>query len=264
MHTRAIISASLLALCAAPAFAADDGTWDYWVRAQVTAGQLALGGDASYTDGTIPATNFDVGDVGLDDGEIAPGFELGVTTPILSFHGWLGYQQWSTEGSTTLTQNLNFGGIGFTAGDTLSSEASLTDLYVEFAWGPIELDVAGFAIGIAAHQLSLQTKLSSGLAGSAEFDESGTVPTLSLRGYVAPLDMLEVEAMVHGLAVPIGDASGSFFTGQIQASYYPFSYLGVIAGYKHTAIDIEYEDGSRTAKANVTLSGPFLGLAAQF
>jgi len=265
MHNRAIISATLLALCAAPAFAADDGTWDYWVRLQVSAGSLALGGDAQYTDGTIPGggTSFDVADVGLDDSEISPAFELGLTTPLLSFHGYLGYQEWSTEGSSTLSQTINFGDESFTAGTALKASATVSDLYAEFAWGPIELNLAGFSVGVAVHQLAVQTELSA-VGQSAEFDESGTFPTLSLRGYVAPLDSIEAEVMIHGLAVPLGDASGSFFTAQAQVSYYPFDYVGVFVGYKHTAIDIEFEDGQRKATANVSLSGPFLGLAAQF
>ena len=264
MHTRALLSATLLAACAAPAFAADDGTWDYWVRVQASVGSIGLSGDASFSDGAAnPGTKFDMNDVGLDSSEVTPAFELGLTTPLLSFHGFLGYQEWSTDGSARLSQTINFGGNPFTAGTTIDSSATLSDLYAEFCWGPIELDVAGFSIGLAAHQLGIQTEMSA--AGtSAKLDESGIVPTLALRGYVAPLDMLECEVMLHGLAVPLGDASGSYFTAQAQVSYYPFDYVGVFVGYKHTAIDVEIESGDTKAKANITLSGPFLGIAAQF
>lgn len=263
MHTRALLSATLLAACAAPAFAADEGTWDYWVRVQASVGSLGLDGDASFSDKGLGGTSFDMADVGLDSTEVTPAFELGLTTPLLSFHGYLGYQEFSTDGSATLSQTINFGGQSFTGGTTVDSEATLSDLYAEFCWGPIELNLAGFSIGIAAHQLGLQTELSA--AGtSAKLDESGVVPTLALRGYVAPLDMLECEVMLHGLAVPLGDMSGSYFTAQAQVSYYPFDYVGVFLGYKHTAIDIEIESGDSKAKANVSLSGPFLGVAAQF
>jgi hypothetical protein len=109
----------------------------------------------------------------------------------------------------------------------------------------------------------MQTELAS-TGQRVEFDENVLVPTLAVRAYVAPLDMFEVEAMVHGLAVPIGDVSGSFVAGQIQASYYPMDYVGIFAGYRHTMIDMEIDDGDMKAEANVALSGPFLGIAAQF
>lgn len=266
MHTRALLSATAVAAAcalAAPASAADEGTWDYWVRVQASVGSIGLSGDASYEDAGLPGTSFDMSDVGLDESEITPALEIGLTTPLLSFHGFIGWQEWSTEGSATLSQTINFGGESFTAGTAIDSEATFSDLYAEFNWGPIELNPAGFSIGLALHQLGLRTSISA-VGQSVEFDESGIVPTLAVRGYVAPLDMLEAEFMVHGLAVPLGDISGSYLVAQAQVSYYPWDYLGVFLGYKHSAIDIEFEDGDRQAEANVTLSGPFLGVAAQF
>ena len=261
MHTRAILSATLLAACATSAFAADGGTWDYWVRVQASVGSIGLDGDASYGINGGSGTSFAMADVGLDASETTPAFELGLTTPLLSFHGFLGYQEWSTEGSATLTAPINFGGTGFSG--AVNSSATISDLYAEFCWAPIELNPAGFTIGLAVHQLGMQTELAS-TGQRVEFDENVLVPTLAVRAYVAPLDMFEVEAMVHGLAVPIGDVSGSFIAGQIQASYYPMDYVGIFAGYRHTMIDMEIDDGDMKAEANVALSGPFLGVAAQF
>ncbi len=260
MHTRALFSATLLAV-AASGFAAEGGTWDYWVRVQASVGSIGLDGDASYGVNGGSGTSFDMADVGLDASETTPAFELGLTTPLLSFHGFLGYQSWSTDGSATLTAPISFGGQSFTG--AITSSATISDLYAEFCWAPIELNPAGFTIGLAVHQLGMQTELNS-VGQNVEFDESALVPTLAVRAYVAPLDMFEVEAMVHGLAVPVGDVSGSFLAAQVQASYYPMDYIGVFAGYRHTMIDLEIDDGDMKAQANVALSGPFLGIAAQF
>lgn len=263
MHTRAILSLTLLAAASGTIAAADGGSWDYWVRAQASVGSLGLSGDASYADKGLGGTTFDVSDVGLDDSEITPAFEIGVGTPIFDFHGYVGYQSWSTDGDATLSQSIDFGGTSYTAGTAVKSKAELTDIYAELNWAPIALNVAGFSIGLAAHQLDVTASLETG-GVKTELSESGIIPTLALRAYVAPLDMLEVEIMAHGLAVPAGDVSGSFVFAQAQVSYYPMEYVGVIAGWRHTMLDLEFEDGSTTAKANVTLSGPFLGVAAQF
>ncbi len=261
MHTRALLSLTLLVM-AGTATAADEGTWDYWVRAQVSAGSLGLSGDASFSDNNVPGSTIAMEDVGLDDSAIAPAFELGLTTPILDFHAFLGWQSWSVDGDATLDQAVNFAGETFAPGP-ISSKASLTDIYAEFNWAPISVNLAGFSLGVAAHQLNLTTELSAANQ-QAEFDETAIIPTLALRAYAAPIDSLEVELMVHGLAVPLGDVSGSFLVAQIQAAYYPWKFAGVIGGWRTTMLDLEFESGETKAKANVSLSGPYLGLAAQF
>lgn len=262
MHTRVIIPLALLASCGL-ASAAEDGSWDYWVRAQASAGLLGLSGDAKYGDQGVPGTTFAAKDVGLDGSEVSPALELSVGTPIFDFHAHLGWQSWSTEGDATLGKTISFGGQTYTAGTKVSSEAEVSDLYLEANWAPIALDVAGFAIGLALHQVSVSASLEAGGIRS-EFDEDGIVPTLALRAYVSPLDMLEAEIMAHGLAVPLGDVSGTLAIVQAQVSYYPLENIGVIGGWRHAMIDLEFEDGQRKASANATLSGPFLGLAAQF
>lgn len=262
MHIRHILPLTLLAI-AGTAAAADDGSWDYWVRAQASAGMLGLSGDAKFSDKGLGGTQFSIDDVGLDDSEVSPALELSVGTPIFDFHGFIGWQSWSTDGSAEISEEIDFGGTTFTAGTDVKSEASLSDLYAEVNWAPIALDVAGFSIGLAAHQISVTTSLESN-GEKVELDESGIVPTLALRAYVAPIDAIEVEVMAHGLAVPTGDISGSLAILQGQVSYYPLENIGVIGGWRHTMIDLEFEDGGSKVEASLALSGPFLGLAAQF
>jgi hypothetical protein len=262
MHHRALLSLTLLAT-AGTAMAADGGSWDYWVRAQASAGSLGLSGDASFTDKGLGGTTFSTADVGLDDSALAPAVEIGLTTPILDFHAFLGWQSWSVDGDATLDQQIDFAGESFTAGTAVSSKAEITDIYAEFNWAPISLNLAGFSLGLAAHQLAVSTEMEA--AGqNAKFDETFIIPTLAVRAYVAPLDSLEFEVMVHGLAVPLGDVSGSYLVAQAQVAYYPLKYIGVIGGWRTTMIDIEYEADQTKAKADVSLSGPYLGVAAQF
>lgn len=263
MHIRALTSASLLAIAGA-SFAADDGTWDFYIRAQASATLAKLGGDAAYSTGSMTGTSFSASDVGLGDSSVTPNLELGLGMPLFDFHAHLGWSQFSTDGSGTVSKSVNFGGQTYAAGQKVSSKAEITDLYLEACWAPIALDVAGFSLGIAAHQLDVTTSLSNSTVGKTEFSETAILPTLAVRAYVSPIDMLEVEAMVHGLSVPVGDASGTFVYGQVQAAYYPYTYIGVIAGYRYAMIDVEIESGHDKAKADVTLSGPYLGVAAQF
>jgi hypothetical protein len=40
--------------------------------------------------------------------------------------------------------------------------------------------------------------------------------------------------------------------------------LGLILGYRHMILDIELDDNADQARIDLDLSGPFLGLLAQF
>ncbi|MCS6970951.1 MAG: hypothetical protein RMM29_00875 [Planctomycetota bacterium] len=258
------VTCILLAAHAGPLAAGDDGTWDYWVRVQASAAYLTLAGETSYTARGVPGTAVEVSDLGLDSGAVAPGLELGLTTPLLSFHGFLAGSQWTLEETTTLGSAVQFGGRSFAASTQVRSELTISDAYAEICWGPIELDIAGFAVGLAVHRLGLQATLSGG-GQSASFDEVAYLPTLALRAYVAPIDMLEAEAMVHGLSVPLGEvASATFASAQAQLSFYPIDFIGAFVGYRYTLAEVEFEYRSTAIDASLTLSGPFAGIAAQF
>lgn len=260
MHTRAFLSATLLAAASA-SFAADGGTWDFYLRGQVSATVAKLDGNAEYSKNGSASDSFSTADIGLGDSSVSPAVEIGLGMPLFDFHAHLGYSAFSTDGSKALTAPLDFGGQNFTG--TVDSKAEISDLYVEACWAPLALNLGGVSIGLAAHQLSLKTTISAG-AVSATLDESAVLPTLAVRAYVAPLDMLEAEIVVHALSVPLGDLTGTYAYAQAQVAYYPMTYIGVIAGYRHTMIDIEIKSGNNKAVADLTLSGPYLGLAAQF
>ena len=262
MHTRAFLSATLLAAAAAGS-AADGGTWDFYLRAQASAAMATLDGSAAYSKDGVDGTTLSTSDLGLGDSSISPAVEIGLGMPLLDFHAHLGWSTFSTEGTETLTGNINFAGQTYTAGTRLDSTAEVSDLYVEACWAPLALNVAGFSIGLAAHQLAIKATLSGGGVDTA-LDESAILPTLALRAYVSPLDMLEAEVVVHGLSLPLGDITGTYAFAQAQVAYYPLTYIGIIAGYRHSIIDVEIESGGNKVMADVTVSGPYLGLAAQF
>jgi hypothetical protein len=253
--------APLLAAAALPA--ADDGTWDYWVRVEPQVTFAALSGDISFGDSGVDGTSFGADEVGLDSREATPGVEIGLGVPLFDFGIHAGYRRFSTSGSGDLTQDISFGGTTFSGGAAVDSEAEITDLYAEAYWAPIALDLGGFSLGLAAHQLQLSASLES--SGVKEtLDESAVIPALAVRGYVSPIDMFEAEVAVHGMSIPAGDAQGTYLDVMAKVAFYPVEYVGIIAGYRHTVYDLDVDAGDKSFAANLTLSGPFIGLAAQF
>jgi hypothetical protein len=265
LRTRHLVFAPLLAAATLPA--ADDGTWDYWIRVEPQVTFATISGDAKLSDGGLDGTTFSTSDVGLDSREATPGIEIGIGVPLFDFGAHLGYQSFSTSGSGDLTQSIAFGGITFPAGTAVDSEAEITDLYAELYWAPIALDLAGFSLGIAAHQLQISTSLEGSVGTETvkeTLDESAIIPTLVLRGYVSPLDMLEAEVAVQGMTIPGGDVQGTYLDIQAKLAFYPIEYVGIIAGYRHTLYDIDVKSDGKEFATSLTLSGPFVGIAAQF
>jgi hypothetical protein len=243
--------------------AADSTANDYWVRASVAAWMAPLDGDFAYgvNGGTGDSASTD--ELGLDDSEVNLMGEISLQIPFfLDVH--LGGWNFGTEGRGQLTRDIAFGDQTFSASDMVATTVDLSDIYGEIAWG-LNTDLVGASIGLAVHWMSAEIKLvdeTASLSDSA--DGSFPIPALALRAHVNPLDVLGVEAVVHGLSLGLGDVEANVLDARLQVVYRPLAMLGVFAGYRHLLIDIAADDGEDKAAIDVTLSGPYLGLLAQF
>ncbi len=260
---RLLLSIPLICLGSA-ASAADDVASDYWVRVMPAAWFVAFDGDARYTaDGTV-GDNLTLDDVDLANTETGFGLEVSAKLPILfSFHaGGFGV---GTEGSFTAA-TIDFGGETFNG--TVDSTLDITDLYGEADLQLLDLDLVGFAIGIGYHLMNTEMKLSS-VGTTATLDEDVQFPVVALRAHanLPVLTSLGAEFKLHWIDLSLDDTGVSYIDATIQITYRPWEYLGFIGGYRHIAAELEFDAPTGTnadADVDVTLSGPFLGLTAQF
>lgn len=252
----------VLALCAGTLVsAADDTANDYWIRLQANAWFAPLDGNFAYTDNNVPPTSMSVDEIGLGDSETNLMAEVSLQLPFfLDFHvgGWT----FGTSGSNTLSRDIEFGDVTFNASDTITSKIDLSDFYGEIAWG-LNFDLVGFSIGLAAHFLSVDGELRS-TTQNADFDGSIPVPMVAVRAHVNPLASLGFEGVLHGLSLSVGEYDTTVLDLRLQAIYRPIDMLGVIGGLRHYVLDIEGKDGNEEVLIDLTLSGPFVGLVAQF
>jgi hypothetical protein len=246
------------------ASAADDVASDYWVRVMPAAWFVNFDGDAQYTESGVAGDDLSLDDVGLANSETGFGLEVSAKLPILfSFHA--GGFVVGTDGSFN-TPGVNFGGENFTG--NVASKIDLSDLYIEADLQILDLDLFGFAIGVGYHLMNTEMSLSDG-TNSAALDEDLQFPVVSLRahGNLPILTSLGAEAKVHWIDLSLNDTGVSYVDATIQITYRPWELLGFIGGYRYVSADLSFDDPSginADADLDLTLSGPFLGLTAQF
>ena len=259
----------LFAAGATPLMAADEAATDYWVRVMPSAWFASLHGDAAWSTNGAAGSHFTVGDLGLDKRETTFAIEASAQIPFLfGFHA--GYADFSTDSSTTLSQNLTFGNQTYTAGTTVDSTIALRDIYGEICIRPINFSTVGFSIGLALHSATGEVTIKNPGSGiSRTFDETAYIPVLALRGHVTLpfLTGLGIEAKVHYLELSLSDQHARYADADLHVSYRPIDYLGILVGYRHMLFDVHFTDPTGSGSAadlRLSLSGPYAGLIAKF
>jgi len=253
-----------LLFCGGVASAADSVATDYWVRVMPAAWFVGFEGDAKYSANGVPGDNLSLDDVDLANHEAGFGLEVSAKLPILfSFHA--GGYAIGTDGSFT-TGGVDFGGETFTG--SVDSSLDVSDLYLEADLQILDLDLVGCAIGVGYHLMNTEVSLSGG-GNSAALDEDFQFPVIALRAHanLPVLTSLGAEAKIHWMELSVNDTSVGYLDATIQITWRPWDMLGFIGGYRHVAADIGFDDPAGTnadADVDITLSGPFLGLTAQF
>lgn len=267
MRTLPIASFLLLAAPLAP-LAAAESAQDYWVRVMPAVWLPQLDGDVAYRGSSASTSStLTMSELGLDDRQSEFQVEAGAKFPFL-FAVDAGYSGFATEGDAVLQRNVAFGNQVFLASTRVETDVALRDFWGELSIRPLDLDIAGIGIGIAAHAIDADIEVRDATSGTAEsIDETIYVPAGALRAHVTPLPGFTVEARVHYMELGYDGQRLRFFDGAVQASYRPVRWVGVLAGYRHQLIDAHVnapEGGNSQADVDVSLSGPYVGLIAAF
>lgn len=243
--------------------AAESTANDYIVRLSGGAWLAPIEGQFAYGTGGSPGTSVDLGELGLDDRETNVYVEASLQIPyFLDLHA--GFWSFGSSGTGTLSRTIDFGDETFVVTDTVDSSLDISDYWAELAWG-LSTDLVGASIGVAVHFMAIESSISSRTFPQREtFDEAFPVPMLALRVHVHPWASLGVEFVGHGISLDLDEVEATILDLRAQAVWRPFDMLGVVVGYRHFLVDITADDGDDSGMVDVTLSGPYAGLLAQF
>jgi hypothetical protein len=237
-----------LVLAAAPSVAMDLGIRGYyWMP--------GLDGEINYDSGS----NLDLeDDLGMDT-ESYP--LVDIFAGFGDHHLLFTYYKADYSGSEKLKKDIEFGGTTFPASAKVDSELEYTVMDFAYQWDAIDLEnfLAGASLGLIGKvkYLDITSAKLEGGGEKEEMDVSGPIPMLGANLHVGLLaDIIEARFQMTGMGYS-GNSVVEFF-GDI--SYTPFPFLGIHAGYRSLALDVDVDD----LDANFTTAGPYGAITIGF
>jgi len=171
------------------------------------------------------------------------------------------YYKADYSGSERINQEIKFGDSTYPAGTNVDSELEYKVMDFAYQWDAIDLEniLAGTSLGLVGKvkYLDITSAKVEGGGESEEVDIAGPIPMVGANLHIGILaDIIEARFQVTG----IGYSGNSVveFLGDI--SYTPFPFVGIHAGYRSFAVDVDVDD----LESNFTTAGPYGALTISF
>jgi len=197
--------------------------------------------------------NYDSGDdLDLED-------DLGMDTesyPMIDIFAGFGnhhllftYYKVEYSGSEKLKDDIEFGGTTFPAGDKVDSELEYSVMDFAYQWDAIDLEnfLAGASLGLVGKVKYMDIT-------SAKVEGGGESEDVDIAG---PIPMVLESDNIH---TGIGYSGNSVVEYFGDISYTPFPFMGIHAGYRSFAVDVDVDD----LDSNFTTAGPYGALTISF
>lgn len=260
---KTVVACALLVCAAAPAAAQDEivgARWREWF--------VKINGHVQGQGELIPSSDLNLTEtLGLDDEENGHELQLYVQIPVVG-RIYAGYWWVDFEGTETLTRDISFGDVVFTASTTIDSTLELDMYYLTYEFMLPSLPLGGdtvrldLGVQIGARALVLDASINSVLL-EAEDDGAVGTPVLGGRGALQVTPYLRAELEIAGLGVRYGDAAMRYVEayGEVVAQLGPV-FAGV--GYKYVSLDFKDESGDVELNAEAKLDGFYLTAGVRF
>ncbi len=248
-----IISSLVVIGTALPAQPFEAGIRGYYWFPSIS-GDIKLDGDG------LDGTRLDLeDDLGIDN-EYYPVGEIfiGGGNHHLSFS----FYRADYDGTNTLTQDINFGGETFTAGDRVKSslEYDVYDLTYQYDLLDLENVLAGFSLGLVGRVqvFDLEAEIQSKTLNQSEKEDyTVPVPMLGVNLHLGILaDILEARILATGT----GYWDGYMVDALAELSLTPIPYVDIHAGYRTLFVDVDTND----FKLDYNTSGFYGGVTISF
>lgn len=229
-------------------------------------GNMELDGDVAVSTGAVTASN-SLDAVGLDDAEGTFGARVDARwlLPHLTVWG----SQSSFDGDGTLEADLSQGGNTIVAGTDVKSNLDFDMLNAVLTFDLFPGDTIEAGIGFGAALLALDASITDPLGASdISLDESLPMPLVAAR-LGAKFWRLDIEALLSGMALDIDGNDATFYDLDLAAR---MRVLGsgdhttghLVLGYRHVALDVDYDDGGDAVELDLEFTGPYIGLRILF
>ncbi|MGH9368268.1 MAG: hypothetical protein ACRD3M_11405 [Thermoanaerobaculia bacterium] len=187
-----------------------------------------------------------------------------------------GFVSFRTDNTRTISQDIEFGGVIYTAGAQVSSESLSRFLYAAYRYGFVKNPSFQLGLSLGISYTTLRGLLSAS-AGVTQPDGTligGTVTREAEINAPVPLIGLDVEgriakafslgARVRAFGASVNPYSGSMVEALAHVDWYFVRNAGLGAAYEWTRIDIDKEQESKTVGFIYRYDGPRIYLILTF
>ena len=175
-------------------------------------------------------------------------------------HLRVGYTPVSYDGSKALTRTIVFNGRSYSVGDNVVSslDARMLDGDVQIDLLRPDVVAANFSLGVIVKAKYVDGSVELSRAGVRETkDFKAPIPMVGLAAGAGVLkDMLRADARVTGIAY----SGNHLYEGDVFASFAPFPFVRVQAGYRLMDLKVDKDD----VVAELKLKGPYAGAQLSF
>lgn len=234
-------------------------------------GRMEFGGTvAADTSGLTLTSNNVRDDLGLTENSN----ELGGRAD-LSFGGsvvTLSYSPASFSGNGTLSGQLTRDGVTLPVGTNVASKIQLDVGSLIWTHDLIPGDTVELGLGLGAHVIDFQSTLTStdvGTPGTIDLDETLPVPVVAVRAGLE-FGAFDVSALGSGIKANYNGDDATFYDVDLMGRW---RFIGgsdghlsgaVFVGWRKTAVELDYTDGSDHTQADIHVAGFYYGLGLGF
>ena len=174
------------------------------------------------------------------------------------------YFQLNRSGDKTISQDITWNGVTFTAGTQVQSKFNFSDLRTSVGYSFFKRKDKDLGVSFGFHVASYDVALQAAGTGNEQKKITAPLPVLSAYGQVALTDEWAVGGRIDRFTMSYDHYDGNITSIGLDLNYRPFRYVGFGLAYRSLFIILKASKPDFTAQFNQSFQGPLLYMSASF
>ena len=174
------------------------------------------------------------------------------------------YFQLNRSGDKTISQDITWNGVTFTAGTQVQSKFNFSDLRTSVGYSFFKRKDKDLGVSFGFHVASYDVALQAAGTGNEQKRITAPLPVLSAYGQFALTDEWSVGGRLDRFTMSYDHYDGNVTSMGLDVNYQPFRHVGFGLAYRSLFIVLTASKPDFTAKFNQNFQGPLLYMNASF
>lgn len=174
----------------------------------------------------------------------------------------------NAKGSSELEQDVEWNGVTFREGSFVGSGLKIEVARVFFGRSFIKNDRNDFGVGIGVHSTKIKAFIEGDIAiddastgfRREEVDVSQPVPNIGAWYNFSPARRWLLHARVDWISLSVGDFDGTLWNTSVGVNFQAWRHVGIDLSWQYFNVNVGVDSVDWTGDADLTYSGPVLGI----